>query len=269
MTKGPLDPRLQRRPMSTAEREAMTGAVLARTSGSACRRAELLMAGQPEQPLSAAASALLAEHVAHCDACRAFEAVVRDARTALASMREIAPGQAFVAGVLQRTSEKQAWATGRGWLGWPSAWELVAGWQVTARAVGQRLLARPRLSLELAYVATVVVVVMVGNPALIAEKLGARALASHAGVTAADASRRPATDQERQARPPAAATEALPIDAVVEQNVIARSWTWLTDRVGAMVDASWNWLADVVRWLDEKISGPPPATEPAKPPVRE
>ena len=272
-------PRTERVHLPAEQRESLTSAILARTSGSSCERAAAMIAGRPERMPAGTAAALLASHLEHCAACRALEQTLDEARAALASMVEMAPAPGFAADVFRRTSAKRKWSTSGRRLATASLWELTAGWRDRGAAAWQKALARPRLSLELAYLATVLVVLVVGNPALIAEKLGARtaavppsAMTGQAAATAGGGIRTAAPGDGSRAEPlpgPNAVARGWEwLSSRVREWLPLHVWEWLSLRVSTIVDASWNWLADLVRWLDEHISGPPP-TEPAATAVRD
>ena len=135
--------------------------VLDRTSGSACSRAEQLLPALADNELEGDSADILRDHLSHCDACAQLLAVLRESRTVLPALAEIRTPPGLVERVLDATSRRER----------PSPF--VEWWL--------RILARPRASLELAYVATVLMVVLLGNP--IAAFNGARERAGRlAGV---------------------------------------------------------------------------------------
>ena len=107
----------------------LTRAILARTSGAAaCERAGEQLGSLLDGDLEPGRAALLEGHLAHCGTCAARVAVLRRARADLRIFAVLDPGPWFAARVLRACRP----APGRGWLG--------------------RLLHRPRIALEAAYV---------------------------------------------------------------------------------------------------------------------
>ena len=122
----------------------LTGAVLRRTSGAACSRAEDRLAAWLDGALEAAEAELVAAHVERCRACADLATVVERLPVELAAMAEAAPPARFVEGVLARTLPPSA--------RWRRAW----------RPVARRWMARPRFAVEAAYLATALVALVVG-----------------------------------------------------------------------------------------------------------
>ena len=120
--------------------DALLSAVLNQTTGSTCARAEMLLPALVDRELDADSREILQAHLAHCDGCSRLLAVLQEARDVLPALAEIAPPPGFTQRVLGATTAAPA----------PS-------WY-------RRFIARPRASLELAYVATVLLVVVLGNP---------------------------------------------------------------------------------------------------------
>jgi predicted anti-sigma-YlaC factor YlaD len=142
--------------------EDLVGPVLARTTGPACRRAEDLLPDYVDGVLEAQTASLLAGHLAHCAACRALAEALRAVGPVLATLAQIEPGPDLLVSVLDATSRRPK--PGR-----VAAW--VARWS-------ELLVARPRLSLEAAYVGTVLVVLVFGNPAGTLHAASARTVAA-------------------------------------------------------------------------------------------
>jgi hypothetical protein len=119
--------------------------VLARTSGG-CGRVRELLAGRPDTALADIDAHLVGGHLAGCAACSEMAVVLDAARLELASLAMLEPGPGFVEGVLERTSRRAAQPT------------LTDRW----RGVWERLVSRPRLAWEVAYVATLCWLVFFG-----------------------------------------------------------------------------------------------------------
>lgn len=133
----------------------LTRRILAATSGSACRRAEDLLArGDDDPPRDPVDQALLAGHLDRCAACRQLAEVLAWATPALPALAERDPGEAFTAAVLARTSRRPA----RG---------LVPALERLALAAVERtgaLARRPRLALEAGWVGAMLVAVLIWSP---------------------------------------------------------------------------------------------------------
>ena len=120
--------------------DALLSAVLNQTTGSPCARAETLLPALADEELDTDSREILQAHLAHCDNCSRLLAALQEARQVLPALAEIEPPLGFAQRVIAVTTTAPA----------PAWW-----W---------RVLARPRASLELAYVATVLLVVLLGNP---------------------------------------------------------------------------------------------------------
>lgn len=118
-------------------------AVLARTTGSPCARAESLLPSLVDGELDADSRDVLHAHVAHCEGCAKLLAALREAAQVLPGLAEIEPPPGFARRVLLATTAAMPLPAGSWWI---------------------RILARPRASLELAYVGAVLLVVLLGNP---------------------------------------------------------------------------------------------------------
>lgn len=189
----------------------LLASVLDRTSGSACSRAEQLLPAVADNELDADSREVLRDHLSHCDGCSRLLAVLAESRDVLPALAELRTPPGFVERVLAATSRREQ----------PSP--LVAWWL--------RILARPRASLELAYVATVVIVALLGNPVAAFEQ--ARAEAGRlAGVV-----------------PVAQITEQLPIgsEAVGTIGRFLSGAVFAANQVVREVAARWQ---QALNWLD-------------------
>jgi anti-sigma factor RsiW len=129
-------------------------AVLDRTTGSPCARAEELLPALVDDELDADSREILQTHVSHCEGCSRLLAVLEESRSVLPALAELQTPAGLTERVLEATSrgpQRSAFARG----GLPSAASAL-GWQ--------SVLARPRASLELAYIGTALIVVLLGNP---------------------------------------------------------------------------------------------------------
>lgn len=130
--------------------DAFVAALLEKTVGSACGRAEAQLCAWVDGELDAVDAALVAQHVEHCDACATLAVTLRALAHDLADMAEIDPGAAFTRHVLERTSR--------------AARQPAHGWITRLRDEWQALLLRPRAALELATAGSLVLVLLCGLP---------------------------------------------------------------------------------------------------------
>jgi anti-sigma factor RsiW len=146
------------------------GDVLRRTTGPACRRAEDLLPDFADGLLDAGTASLVASHLAHCAACAALAETLRAMGPVLASLAEVEPGPDLLVSVLDATSRRPKERVGSGF-------SRIAGWQAWVAGWSELLLSRPRLSLEAAYIGTVLFVLVFGNPAATLHAASARTVA--------------------------------------------------------------------------------------------
>jgi len=123
--------------------------VFERTSGSPCVRARELLCAHVDGQLSAAETDLLRRHLDHCPVCAALSAGLSELRIELPAMADIQPDPFFSTAVIRRLSG----------LGIPAADR-----QSRVRRWWANVVRRPRFSWEVAYVATLLLVLAVGNP---------------------------------------------------------------------------------------------------------
>ena len=117
--------------------EALTQAILARTSGSPCERLHELACDFVDGELGEAQGSLLLGHMAHCAACAALVRALAESKTVLPALAEVDPGPWFTQRVLRSTSMRPA------------------GTGFDARAAWRKLMHRPRIALEAAYLGAV------------------------------------------------------------------------------------------------------------------
>jgi hypothetical protein len=234
-----------------------------------CQRALTLVGGQPDGPLDDQTRALVAGHLEHCAECRAIAATLTETRAVLATLVEIEPGVAFTADVVAATSGSRIPARRPKHHGLSERWAWAGELRGRVAAAWQRMLARPRLSLELAYLATVLLVVANGNPGLIADALGARTgglLTVKETAKTADV-RQSAMATERATSMMPAFVERAMREVEVKRASAAKGWSWFVDRAAQLFSASWNWLRGLFSWVGDQ-DAPPASTELGKPPVR-
>ncbi len=132
----------------------ITRRIVRATSGSACRRAEALLASRTDSALEVFDLALLRGHLARCEACRALAEALDWSLPLLPALAEREPGEAFTEAVLERTSR----APQRALVPW-----LERG-TVAAQERWRRMWQRPRFALEAAWVGACVVALLVWSP---------------------------------------------------------------------------------------------------------
>lgn len=138
--------------------EDLLGAVLARTCGSPCGRAESLLGDWLDGGLTGADRELLAAHLGSCGGCRALAAAMTRLAAELPALAELRPGAGFVDAVLAATLPVRARL--RRW--WSAIWP--------------RWVRRPRFASEAAFIATLVLVLVVAMPGSPLEAVPSRAL---------------------------------------------------------------------------------------------
>ncbi|HXC15949.1 MAG TPA: hypothetical protein VNV60_00765 [Holophagaceae bacterium] len=117
--------------------EALTQAILARTSGSPCERLHALACDLVDGGLDGAQEDLARGHAEHCAACAALMKALAESKAVLPALAEVDPGPWFTQRVLRSTSMRP----------------LESGFD--ARAAWRRLMHRPRIALEAAYLGAV------------------------------------------------------------------------------------------------------------------
>jgi anti-sigma factor RsiW len=128
--------------------EALTQAILARTSGNACGAARERLCDFVDGALAPFDRDLTDGHLAHCPACTDLAAALAESTAVLPSFVSLAPRTSVVFDVLRATSFRPVE---------PGLGERLSAW------LG-RVAARPRFSLEVAYVLTVLLLLVLGNP---------------------------------------------------------------------------------------------------------
>ncbi len=138
---------LVRLPEADTGGSAIAGEVLDRTSGSPCHQAEERLPELVDGLLPAGVErTLLAEHLVHCESCSGLVTELERLAAELPRLAIIRPGTGLVEGVLRRTLPAEVRL--RRW--WVATWP--------------QWIRRPRFATELAYLATVLLVVVFSMP---------------------------------------------------------------------------------------------------------
>ena len=146
----------------------LTAAVLERTSGSACVRAEEILCDHVDDTLQAVDTELLTLHFESCDGCASTASALARLAQILPTMATLEPAGDFVGDVLAATSAR------------PRPWaDLGARWARTWAG----LLERPRIAWELGYIGGMALWLVVGT-------FGAPLLAARPPLPSRDASAR-------------------------------------------------------------------------------
>lgn len=136
----------------TAEAEQpLLGEILKKTSGPACSRALEEMCDLVDGTIASTEANILSIHLQHCPSCGETRRILAEIRAVLPQMARIWPGAGFAHEVLAATTRGRVQAE--------------SGWKRTRR-LWSRLIHRPRLAWEVAYLGTLVLLVTIGNPAL-------------------------------------------------------------------------------------------------------
>jgi len=131
--------------------DALTRSILDRTSGSACPRVESRLCEFVDGELEAEDSQLIAQHLYHCADCRSIAEDLVVLQEVLPTMAEIEPGGFFTREVIAATS---AWRPYK------------PGLKVRLLTWWYQMVQRPRFSLEVSYIGTLVLVFAFCSPFL-------------------------------------------------------------------------------------------------------
>ncbi len=137
-------------------REDLTRAILQRIGADPCASAQARLCAYVDEELTGFQKALVQEHLEHCPFCAQLAEALKAASQDLPSLAALDPGPEFTERTLARTSRAPQRLV-------PSAW--------------QRLLRRPRIALETAWLGTAAGVVILapfpkGTPAALVSQLG-------------------------------------------------------------------------------------------------
>jgi predicted anti-sigma-YlaC factor YlaD len=132
--------------------EGLAAAILARTSGSACSRAQSLLCDLVDATLAPADALLVETHLEHCNRCASLRTTLGWLRGELPQMATLEPRVDVVPEILQATRALGARPGAR-----------VDAVVAAVRRWWSHLVARPRFAWEAAYVATLILVLLFGT----------------------------------------------------------------------------------------------------------
>jgi len=128
---------------------SLTRSIMEKTSGPACGRAKELLCDFVDGALAGTDAALVSQHLEHCVECRVLASALIELERVLPSLAGIQPDPGFIELVIRTTVAQR-------------------GFQLSFRTRAlewwKRVLQRPRFSFEAAYLGTLILVLLVGNP---------------------------------------------------------------------------------------------------------
>ena len=256
--------------LDEAAQASLTASVMARTARGACETARGRLCDFVDGVLDDFDRELVEGHLAHCEPCAELAGALAMTAAVLPSFAIVPPPPAFLAAVLAATSIRKAG---------PSRADRVAAWL-------SRAAMRPRFSLEVAYVCTLLLAVVFGNPV--------KAFMETASKGAAFAQPRVEVAVERIAAPLAAARATgetvvsravgrlAPARPAVAEPTGLMEWVqqWWEDSVArrarSVLGVAAGWLQSAQRLANDlaaqvmgkEPAAQPPAGEPARGAVR-
>ncbi len=142
----------------------LTRSILERTSGPACGRAREHLCDFVDGILESSYAEILSQHLAGCAACSELAETLVELKATLPQLSELDPGVGFTFRVLGATSRRPVESRESRWLHIQQWWF--------------RLIQRPRFSWEAAYLGTILLVCVLGNPLASFQELSVRAAAA-------------------------------------------------------------------------------------------
>lgn len=240
---------------------SLVGLVLERTAGSACGRAEELLCRlafeREDETVQPHERVLLDAHLEHCVACTRLAEALNLASHALPTLAAFDPGPAFTRAVLDATNR----AAGRSRVASVTTW-----WRLW--------MARPRFALEVAYVATLLVVLLVGNPIAQLQAASARTVTvAAARLERARTALSPALPVLLRVPPSAEALSVVRSEVLEQKTALGAIVDTVATQAERFWSSAWAWLrattSDVVAalrtaWANLAASGRGD-TEPTRP----
>jgi predicted anti-sigma-YlaC factor YlaD len=232
--------------------ESLSRAIVARTSGGACPAARDRLCDFVDGTLAPFDGELVGAHLATCPPCAALAAALAETTALLPSFTALAPRASVVREVLAATSRRPAR---------PAFGDRVSAWLSSAAE-------RPRFSLEVAYVLTVLMLIVLGNPVAAFKEASVRVQPRVAVVAGAvgrplahmrTAGEATLTNVERAIRP-----KAEPADLLAQGRArLSQAWQTYVDapvRTIVLQVSAWaGQVVDAVRKAIGAFAGEPPA----------
>lgn len=247
--------------LDEAGHAALTATIVARTSGSTCAACRDRLCDFVDGGIAALDRALIETHLAGCHDCDALAGALARSTRVLPSFIEIAPPASFAGSVLAVTSRRESE---------PSPGERLAAWLARAAA-------RPRFSLEVAYVVTLLLILLLGDPVKAVRGTAERGVSyvqPHAGVIVQQLTARLAGVQRLGTE-----TAGAVASATKRPDALATGWDagvsavrqWLFANVGApvraLIERVFQWMRAVLDGLQGLVQKRLPATSPPGPPA--
>ncbi len=145
--------RCQEFALTTEDSEALTLAILQRTTGAVCPEAEERLCEYVDDALGQEDREIVSLHLGHCRRCDTLAATLCELEEVLPSLASLEPDSGFTAAVLRDTLAPAV----------APSWSRMG---VSLRAWWFRTMRRPRFAWEAAYVGALLVLLAFGNPVL-------------------------------------------------------------------------------------------------------
>jgi predicted anti-sigma-YlaC factor YlaD len=225
-----------------SEADGLSAAVIARTSGNTCGAARDRLGDLVDRQLGEFDRELVEAHLSRCQACRELAGALALASDVLPSFASLEVPFALLPSVLAVTSRRPPV---------PALGDRLAGWF-------ERLAARPRFSLEAAYICTLLIALVFGNPVAAFKETSARGV-SYAQPRVEEIVGRVTSRPLESARTlrGALADRALATSAAAERGVFSRfvasvdgGWKWFTTYVAQPASAL---ASRLVSWVSETL----------------
>jgi anti-sigma factor RsiW len=138
--------------------DTLTAGILNRTSGPVCSEAERRLCDWIDGVPNEDGGAVISIHLSHCPSCSALAGSLRELNQVLPEMALLQPDASFAADVLKATSDRRDGAGAR------ASFASVRQWW-------RGMMQRPRFAWEAAYVGALLVLIALGNPAALVERM--------------------------------------------------------------------------------------------------
>jgi hypothetical protein len=131
--------------------QSLVQEILQKTSGSGCVRVRGQICDYVDGALPPDDARILAIHIENCEECSALARTLTELSTSLPRMAELDPGALFTRRVMAATSRRGRFE--------PASRDFFADWW-------RSVMRRPRFAWEAAYTGTLLIALLIGNPAL-------------------------------------------------------------------------------------------------------